>query len=121
MKIGQIFATVFGLVLCMAGGAVHAEPPAFVSSVPAAESTVSSAAAGISVHFSRPVDHLHSSLTILQNDKVVATLRPLADSAADVLFSRRPSLPPGAYQLHWTVRSLDGQQVLNGDVPFSVE
>ncbi|WP_459678152.1 copper resistance CopC family protein [Acidisoma sp. 7E03] len=110
-----------GILLATLPTCAQAEPPAFLSSVPAAGATVPGSAAGMSIRFSRPIDHLHSSLAIVQSGVVVAALHPLADSAADVLFARRGPLKPGAYQLHWTVRSLDGQHTLTGDVAFSVK
>ncbi len=118
---------IIGIFIALAFAAVfesapaHAQAPEFVKSNPAASAVVPSRGEGIFVYFNRPIDHLHSTLSIEQNGTTVVALRPLADSAADVLYSRRPTLKPGQYDVHWVVQSLDGLHHLSGDIPFTVD
>src|SRR5262249_60108986 len=69
----------------------------------------------------RPVDHIRSSLTILRDGKLIERLQPRLESAPTVLFARAPTLPEGSYQLHWTVHTMAGADVTEGDIPFSVQ
>ena len=32
-----------------------------------------------------------------------------------------PPLPPGDYSLHWSVKSMTGANVVEGDIPFTVK
>ena len=72
------------------------------------------------VRFDGPVDHAQSRLEILRDGHVVQRLRPLLDSAADVLFASAPAPQPGRYMLHWIVKSVPDGGVTDGMIPFSV-
>jgi hypothetical protein len=48
------------------------------------------------VRFDRPVDHIHSTLDILRDGKLVERLQPRLKSAPEVLFARAPTLPAGS-------------------------
>jgi hypothetical protein len=75
---------------------------------------------GFFVHFSMPVDHPHSSLAIVRDGKVMATLHPRLEAAPNVLYARAPTPPAGDYTLHWIVRPAAGMTLAEGDVPFTV-
>jgi methionine-rich copper-binding protein CopC len=72
------------------------------------------------VRFDRPVDHAHSTLTIVRDGRVVEALEPRLESAPNVLFSRVPALATGEYVLHWSVRTSASDGLVQGDIPFSV-
>jgi len=72
------------------------------------------------VRFDGPVNHEASRLVITRGGQVVASPRPLLDSAPEVLFGRAPALPAGQYVLHWSVRSMAEGDTSEGDIPFSV-
>jgi methionine-rich copper-binding protein CopC len=115
---GVIGLPIAGL-LCMASGA-WAQDLHVMASNPAASAVIESRSSEFFVRFDRPVDHLHSLLTISRDGKVVETLHPRDDSAASVLFARAPTLTPGGYTLHWSVRLMTGSDVAQGDIPFTV-
>jgi len=72
------------------------------------------------VRFDGPVDHRNSRLEIVRDGSVIEVLRPLLDSAVDVLSASAPAPEPSSYVLHWVVRSmLDGDDS-EGVIPFSV-
>jgi methionine-rich copper-binding protein CopC len=73
------------------------------------------------IRFDGPVDHIRSRMEIMQADKAIRVLVPRLDSAPDVLFASGETPPPGPYTLHWQVRSLQGDVVSEGEIPFSVE
>ena len=73
------------------------------------------------MRFDRPVDHVRSTLAISRGGRVVERLHPRLESAPDVLFARAPTLTAGDYKLHWTVRTLAGKNVVEGDIPFTVK
>ena len=88
---------------------------------PAASAVMDGRSSEFFVRFDRPVDHVHSLLTITSGGKVVETLHPRLDSAPDVLFAIAPSLASGNYKLHWSVRTMAGVQATEGDIPFTVK
>ena len=51
---------------------------------------------------------------------MIETLHPRLESAPEVLFAAAPTLPAGDYMLHWSVVTLQGAQVVEGDIPFKV-
>lgn len=67
-----------------------------------------------------PVDHIQSRLYVRQDDKTVATLQPRFKAEPNVLFARAPELVSGRYQLHWSVRKLDGGDVVEGEIAFTL-
>jgi hypothetical protein len=86
--------------------------------MPKAGEVIDGRTVGYFVRFDRPVDHVHSTLSITRDGKLVETLAPRADSAPEVLFARAPSLPPGDYTLHWQVKTMSGVDTVEGDIPF---
>jgi methionine-rich copper-binding protein CopC len=100
--------------------AASARPMHVLASTPAAEAIMHGANAQYVVRFDGPIDHAQSRLEILRDGQVVERLDPLLDSAADVLFASAPTLQPGHYVLHWTVKSIPDQDDSDGMIAFSV-
>jgi methionine-rich copper-binding protein CopC len=95
---------------------------AMTDSHPQAQETVDGNNAQYSVRFDGPVDHRQALLSISGTDgKTISTLRPLLDSAPNVLFASGPRLATGDYQLHWVVRSIPAGDISSGFVPFKVK
>jgi len=113
----------YGLILAaaiLASPAVAAARPVqMTDSSPKAEAIIHGDHAQYVVRFNGPVNHLASRLDVTQDGKVVITLRPLQDSAVDVLFASGSVPAAGHYVLHWTAVSADGDSS-SGDIPFSV-
>jgi methionine-rich copper-binding protein CopC len=99
---------------------IEAQTIKMTGSNPAASAVVEGPSTEFFVRFDHPVDHLHSLLTVTNGDKVIQTLHPRAGTAQDVLFSRAPTLAPGDYKLHWSVKSMSGNNMTEGDIPFTV-
>jgi methionine-rich copper-binding protein CopC len=97
-----------------------ARPLHVEQSAPAAEAIIHGDHAQYVVRFDGPVNHLASRMRIMQGDRVIETLQPLADSAADVLFASGAVPPPGHYTLHWEAVAADGE-LSQGDVPFTTQ
>jgi len=99
-----------------------ARPMVMTDSHPKAQELVDGQNAQYSVRFDGPVDHRQALLSITGADgKAVSTLRPLLDSAPNVLFASGPRLAEGDYELHWVVRSIPDGEVSSGAVPFKVK
>lgn len=99
-----------------------ARPMTMTELHPKAQETVDGQNAQYSVRFDGPVDHREALLSITGADgKAVSTLRPLLNSAPNVLFASGPRLAAGDYQLHWVVRSIPDGDVSSGYVPFKVK
>lgn len=92
-----------------------------MDSAPKAKAVIGEPGSAFYVRFDRPIDHIHSNLSILRDGQVVQRLQPRFQSAPDVLFARAPTLPPGEYMLRWTVRTMEGVKVIQGDIPFTVK
>jgi len=97
-----------------------ARPLQVRESTPAAKAIIHGDHAEYVIRFDGPVDHAASRMEITQGNRIVQTLRPLGDSAVDVLFASSAVPPPGRYMLHWEAVSGDGA-LSNGDIPFTVE
>lgn len=108
------------LLLLISTTPAPARPMHVMSSTPAAEAIMHGRNAQYVVRFDGPVDHAQSRLEILRDGHVVQRLRPLLDSAADVLFASAPAPQPGRYMLHWIVKSVPDGGVTDGMIPFSV-
>jgi methionine-rich copper-binding protein CopC len=91
-----------------------------MDSAPKAKAVIGEPGSSFYVRFDRPIDHIHSSLSIWRDGRVVQRLQPRFQSAPDVLFARAPTLPPGEYMLRWTVRTMEGVKVIEGDIPFTI-
>jgi methionine-rich copper-binding protein CopC len=98
-----------------------AEDVHVMESTPAARAVIGGRSSEFLVRFDRPVDHVHSTLDILRDGKLVERLQPRLKSAPEVLFARAPTLPVGDYTLHWSVRTMAGVDVIQGDIPFTVK
>jgi methionine-rich copper-binding protein CopC len=91
-----------------------------MESTPAAKAVIDGRTSAFFVRFDRPVDHIHSTLTVMQDGKLIENLQPRLESSPEVLFARAPTLSPGNYDLHWAVRTPAGRELIRGDIPFSV-
>ena len=108
-----LFATVFS---AYAG----AQDISVLDSAPKAKAVIGEPSSEFFVRFDRPIDHIHSRLSIWRDGRLVEHLQPRLESSPDVLFARAPTLPPGEYMLHWTVRTMQDVKVTQGNIPFTV-
>jgi methionine-rich copper-binding protein CopC len=92
-----------------------------MDSAPKAKAVIGEPGSSFYVRFDRPIDHIHSNLSILRGGQLVEKLRPRLQTEPNVLFARAPTLPPGEYMLRWTVRTMQGVQVIQGDIPFTIK
>jgi methionine-rich copper-binding protein CopC len=100
--------------------AAWADDVRVVQSAPAASAVIEGRSSEFFVRFDRPVDHIRSTLAITRDGKLVESLHPRLESAPEVLYARAPTLPAGSYSLHWAVRTLAGEDMIQGDIPFTV-
>jgi len=103
-----------------AAGSAHADSLKVVDTSPADRAVLKDGGSDFYVRFDQPVDHIRSLFFVKQNGAVVKTLQPRFKTAPDVLFARAPSLPSGSYAFHWSVRTVSGTEVQEGEVSFSV-
>ncbi|HEY4301014.1 MAG TPA: copper resistance protein CopC [Candidatus Didemnitutus sp.] len=110
------------LAVFLAGGAgsAIAQVPKVMDTMPADRAVLNNGSGEFYVRFDRPVDHIRSLLLIKRDGAIVRTLRPRFKTEPDVLFAMALPLPSGAYTFCWSVRTLAGTEVLEGEVPFSV-
>jgi methionine-rich copper-binding protein CopC len=92
-----------------------------MESAPAANAVIAGRSSEFFVRFDRPVDHIHSTLDIMRDGKLVERLHPRLESAPEVIFAQAPTLPAGDYKLYWSVRTMAGVDVTQGDIPFTVK
>ena len=92
-----------------------------MQSMPEASAVIGGRGSEFFVRFDKPVDHIHSTLAITRDGKLVEQLHPRLESAPDVLFARVSTLPAGDYKLHWEVRTMAGVDRIKGDIPFTVK
>ncbi len=111
---------VLSLALATLPSPATARPLHIQQSAPAAETVIHGDHAQYVIRFDGPVNHLTSRLQIMQGDHVIEALRPLTDSAVDVLFASAPVPPAGRYTLHWEAVAADGE-TSTGDIPFTVQ
>lgn len=88
--------------------------------MPANGAVISGISSEYYVRFDRPVDHLQSFFLIKSQGKVVERLDLRYKTEPNVLFARAPTLAPGSYTMMWSLRAIDGTQVEEGEVAFSV-
>lgn len=98
-----------------------AQDVSVLDSAPKAKAVIGEPSSSFFVRFDRPIDHRHSALSIWRDGQLVEQLQPRLQSSPDVLFARAPTLPPGEYLLRWTVRTMEGVKVTDGDIPFTVK
>lgn len=108
------------LAIALASRSMAADEVRVLQSTPAASAVIDGRSSEFFVRFDRPVDHIRSTLEIMQDGKLVERLQPRLESSPEVLFARAPTLAPGNYQLHWAVRTIAGKEMIQGDIPFSV-
>ena len=120
--IARRLLSAWALAAFLAGGAgsAMAQVPKVMDTMPADRAVLTNASGEFYVRFNRPVDHIRSMMFVKQGDVVVRTLHPRFKAEPDVLFAMALPLQSGAYTFHWSVRSLAGTEVLEGEVPFSV-
>ena len=109
-----LFATAFSASAAAQGVSV-------LDSAPKAKAVIGEPSSEFFVRFDRPIDHIHSRLSIWRDGQLVEYLQPRLQSSPDVLFARAPTLPPGQYMLRWTVRTMEGVKVIEGDIPFTIK
>jgi methionine-rich copper-binding protein CopC len=103
------------------GKPAMAQDVSVLDSAPKAKAVIGEPSSEFFVRFDRPIDHIHSRLSIWRDGQLVEHLQPRLQSAPEVLFARAPTLPPGQYMLRWTVRTMEGVKVTDGDIPFTVK
>ena len=69
--------------------------------------------------FDRPVDHRGATLWLVSSDGQVRRITARLEAEPSTLYAALGRLRPGRYELHWTVKSLNGSS-LNGILPFGV-
>jgi methionine-rich copper-binding protein CopC len=116
----RLFALAVAALIAGDAGFAMAQVPRVLDTMPADRAVLTNASGEFYVRFDRPVDHIRSMMFIKQGDVVVRTLHPRFKTEPDVLFAMALPLPPGAYSFEWSVRTLAGAEVLQGQVPFSV-
>jgi methionine-rich copper-binding protein CopC len=109
-----LFATVFS-------ASAGAQDVSVLDSAPKAKAVIGEPSSEFFVRFDRPIDHIHSRLSIWRDGQPVEHLQPRLESSPDVLFARAPTLPPGEYTLRWAVRTLQDVKVVEGNIPFTVK
>jgi methionine-rich copper-binding protein CopC len=118
-RLGIVALSFMGMLYALAPA--WAEEVHVVQSTPTASAVIGGRSSEFSVRFDRPVDHVHSTLAITRDDKLVERLAPRLESSPEVLFARAPTLPAGNYKLHWSVRTMAGVDTMQGDIPFTVK
>jgi methionine-rich copper-binding protein CopC len=98
-----------------------AQDVSVLDSAPKAKAVIGEPGSSFFVRFDRPIDHIHSRLSIWRDGQLVEHLQPRLESSPDVLFARAPTLPAGEYMLHWTVRTMEDVKVMEGNIPFTVK
>ena len=109
-----------GLFAMAFSASVAAQDIQVMDSAPKAQAVIGEPSSSFFVRFDRPIDHIHSSLSIWRSGRLVEHLQPRLQSSPEVLFARAPTLPPGEYLLRWTVRTMAGVKVIQGDIPFTI-
>jgi methionine-rich copper-binding protein CopC len=114
-------AVALALALLFGLPGARAETLHVVKSNPAAGAVIDSNSNQFEILFDGMIDPRQSSLSVSRNGEVVETLHPSFDAAPGVLFARGPRLQPGEYKLHWSVKSVNGAEVTQGDIQFTVK
>ena len=114
LVVAGLFATAFS-------ASATAQDVQVMDSAPKAQAVIGEPGSSFFVRFDRPIDHIHSRLSIWRDGQLVEYLQPRLQSSPDVLFARAPTLPPGAYMLHWSVRTMQDVKVIEGDIPFTIK
>lgn len=96
------------------------EVPRVLATMPTDNAVLTNDSGEFYVRFDRPVDHIRSMMYIRQGDQIVRTLHPRFKTEPDVLFAIALPLPSGDYTFLYSVRTLEGTEMLRGEVPFAV-
>jgi len=112
---------VAGLFALAFTASASAQDVQVMDSAPKAQAVIGEPGSSFFVRFDRPIDHIHSRLSIWRDSRLVEQLQPRLQSSPDVLFARAPTLPPGQYMLRWSVRTMEGVKVIEGDIPFTIK
>ena len=112
---------VAGLFALAFSASATAQDVQVMDSAPKAQAVIGEPGSSFFVRFDRPIDHIHSRLSIWRDSRLVEQLQPRLQSSPDVLFARAPTLPPGQYMLRWSVRTMEGVKVIEGDIPFTIK
>ena len=112
---------VAGLFALAFSASASAQDVQVMDSAPKAQAVIGEPGSSFFVRFDRPIDHIHSNLSIWRDGRRIEQLQPRLQSSPDVLFARAPTLPPGEYLLRWTVRTMEGVKVIEGDIPFTIK
>lgn len=110
-----------GLFAMAFSASAAAQDVRVTDSAPKAEAVIGEPSSSFFVRFDRPIDHIHSRLSIWRDGRLVEYLQPRLQSSPDVLFARAPTLAPGQYMLRWTVRTMEGVKTTEGDIPFTIK
>src|SRR3954469_8458453 len=97
---------VAGLFAIAFSASAIAQDVQVMDSAPKAKAVIGEPSSSFFVRFDRPIDHIHSGLSIWRDGQLVEHLQPRLESSPDVLFARAPTLPPGEYMLRWAVRTM---------------
>jgi methionine-rich copper-binding protein CopC len=114
-------AVLVGLFAMMLPATAWAQEVQVTDSAPKARAVIGEPSSSFFVSFDRPIDHIHSNLSIWRDGQLVERLQPRFQTEPNVLFARAPTLAPGEYQLRWTVRTMEGVKVTEGNIPFTVK
>ena len=114
-------AVLSGLFAMMLPATAWAQEVQVTDSAPKARAVIGEPSSSFFVSFDRPIDHIHSNLSIWRDGQLVERLQPRFQTEPNVLFARAPTLAPGEYQLRWTVRTMEGVKVTEGNIPFTVK
>ena len=101
-------------------GAAVAAPLRVLETMPANGAVLSGRISEYYVRFDRPVDHIRSYFLIKRDNKVIERLALRYKTQPDTLFAEAPTLAPGKYALYWFLVTIEGGEVQEGEVPFSV-
>jgi methionine-rich copper-binding protein CopC len=121
MEISIRRVVLMGLFATAFSASAAAQDISVLDSAPKAKAVIGEPSSEFFVRFDRPIDHIHSRLSIWRDGRPVEHLQPRLESSPDVLFARAPTLPPGEYLLHWAVRTMQDVKVIEGNIPFTVK
>lgn len=110
------FALALLVVMCGASAPTWAKPMSVVSSFPMVNQIMEGSARSFSIRFDGPVAHGSARLTLVTPGGR-RSLHARLGSEPNTLFTAVGALPPGAYELRWEVRAMDGQRSA-GSIPF---
>jgi methionine-rich copper-binding protein CopC len=116
----RVFALACLAALAVLGVALAAAPLRVLETMPANGAVLSGIISEYYVRFDRPIDHLRSFFLIKQDDKVIERLALRYKTQPDTLYAQAPTLQPGRYTLSWFLMAIDGNEVQQGEVDFSV-